>query len=116
MVQDAKQAAGVPKKEDLPPGMTEMKADWVRRLFECYDEDGSGYIDVNEFHAILLNMDPEITFDGVQHMFKECGVKDGLMDCSKLYVWAMKIFGDASDEEFAQYLKEMIISSPKYQQ
>jgi len=61
-------------------------------------------------------MDPEITFDGVQHMFKECGVKDGLMDCSKLYVWAMKIFGDASDEEFAQYLKEMIISSPKYQQ
>lgn len=99
----------------LPGSITETKAEWVRRVFGAYDDDDSGFIDVNEFHALLSAVDESITYQGVEKMFKDCGVKDGLMDISKMYVWANMVFGDEDEDEFITMMKELMAASPKYE-
>ena len=36
------------------------------------------------------------------------------MDISKLYRWADKVFAGTTDDEFINYIKEMMAAAPKF--
>jgi len=112
--QENKGVAKAKQPEKIPPGMSSKKAELARSLFDSYDSDDSGFIDLNEFHELLSSVEPQITKAGVEKMFKECGVGDGMMDISKFYVWTMMVFGDTSDEEFSKLMVEMKAAAPKF--
>jgi ankyrin repeat protein len=68
-------------------------------LFTKLDDDGSGYLDVDEFTVIMRKLDPRIDQNGVINTFKKAGVQQAL-NIDQFYQWIHVMFGKADDATF----------------
>jgi len=70
----------------------------VKRLFELCDADGSGQIDLEEFVMVCTGYEPQLSQDGLEKTFNECGAGDGIMDADEFSMWVASIFKGLSEE------------------
>ena len=74
------------------------------KLFKACDQDDSGTIDLEEFGALLKEVDDTLEIDQIKETFKDIGASHEL-DEDEFYLWNKKIFGECTDSQFT---KEMI--------
>lgn len=66
-----------------------------------YDLDKSCTIDLEEFVAILSQLDPSLELQEVEKTFELVGAGDS-MDEEKFWLWCKNIFGEVSDSAYTQ--------------
>lgn len=80
------------------------RREWSSELFRAYDADGSGLISSTEFLDILRVLDPTLESEDVERTFNAVGAS-GSLDEEHLWLWCANVFGDFTDDEFADQLQ-----------
>lgn len=81
---------------------------WADRLFDAFDEDRSGTINVNEFVKLVQCAAPETTREDVEITFRSSGVTNSEMERYQFYAWVNDVFGLFDDRDFEETLRSMI--------
>jgi len=92
--------------EDMILGPARMS--WSDRLFDTFDEDRSGTINLNEFVKLVQCVAPETTREDVEVTFRSAGVTNDEMERYHFYAWVSDVFGLFDDREFEETLRAMI--------
>jgi Ca2+-binding EF-hand superfamily protein len=67
---------------------TPEELEHLRRTFESFDLNHDGFIDVNEFHALLLKLDRDVTQGECLLDFEEADTEgDGYVGFKEFVVW-----------------------------
>ena len=78
------------------------------KLFEAYDADSSGIIDVDEFLVIMQVLDESLQIEDVLRTFKVVGAKDSL-DKEHFWLWCENVFGNFDVNSYVDQLQELIL-------
>ena len=68
--------------------LTPEELERLRRTFESFDLNHDGFIDVNEFHALLLKLERDVTQGECLLDFEEADTEgDGFVGFKEFVVW-----------------------------
>jgi len=80
-------------------------------LFAAYDADKSMFIEMKEFKQLCKQYDPSIDEDAVAQTFEMVGATDDRMDLGCFFRWVDMMFGECSDQDFLDGMKEMGVAA-----
>ena len=73
----------------------------------AYDADHSSFIDLDEFTSLCRAYDESIDAAGVAQTFEMVNATDNRIDLAAFFRWIQMMFGDCSEEEFKEGMRDM---------
>lgn len=95
------------------PKLKKAQQAMADKMFDIYDTDHSGSLDIEEFCMLMQKYDHTIDPNAVQMTFEMATEGAPLMTRPQFYGWLMMLFGECSEQEFVSGVDELIKAKDK---
>jgi len=82
------------------------------KLFDAYDADGNGMMELTEFLPLLRKIEPDLSFEDIKYSFEAAGGEGcSALDRNAFMNWMEIVFHEFTDDEFIEQMDVLVHTS-----